>query len=147
MVRDGEGELFELDGQIDADGLDVFGQRQGHGSEIEDPFDPRGNEGVGDFLGRGAGDGDDRQADAPLVGDPLDVVEIEDSNAFHRFADFCGVGIEGGDACCNRGDGLCVTANTPPPVIAMTTMTMRELLKRMDMAPVSVVSAVAGRGQ
>ena len=52
--------------------------------------------------------------------------------------------IAGGGACCGRGDALCMAANAAPPAIAMTPMATTEVLKRMDVGPVNVVSAAAG---
>jgi hypothetical protein len=88
--------LFEFDGEVDADNLDVGGEVEGDGGEIEDAFDVGGDEGVGDFLGGGAGDGDDGEADAAFMHDAGHVGEVENGDAIDGRADFGGVVVEGG---------------------------------------------------
>ena len=94
-----EGELFELDGEVD--GLDAYvvGDGDGDGGEVENSADAGGDEFVGDDLGGFSGDGHDGELDVLGGGDFGEVVHGFDGEFTEGVTGLVGVGVEdGGEA-------------------------------------------------
>ncbi len=89
-------EVFEFDGEVDAVDDDVFGDVEDGGGEVEDGLDAGFDEGVGDFLGAGGGDGEDGHLDLVLLDEAVHGGEGEDGDGEVAAAGFGG-DVEGGD--------------------------------------------------
>jgi len=96
---DEDGELFELNGEVDGAEADVGGDGEGDGGEIEDAADTGGDELVGDALGAVVGDGHDGQADVEAGDGGLQFGHGVDDERAAGGADLGGIGVEdGGEA-------------------------------------------------
>lgn len=91
-----EGELFELDGQIDRIDGDVGGDGQGDGSEVEDAAHAGGDDAIGDFLGDIGRDGEDGELDGLGLEGLLEFIQGLDGEADGVGTDLGGVGIKDG---------------------------------------------------
>jgi len=96
LLLDEVAEVFEFDGEVDVVDHDFVGDMEDHGGEVEDAADAGVDEGVGDFLGGGGGDGDDGHADVFLANNFIDAVHRMNRNG-GCFVAFAGVVVEGGD--------------------------------------------------
>lgn len=96
LARHGEGELFELDRQVDPHVLDVWRQHEGDRREIHDPFDAGSHEPVGCLLGPCGWHHDHAQPD-PLGVDGLSqLLDRLNADALDHFAHLLRIGVEGG---------------------------------------------------
>src|SRR5581483_7438962 len=83
---DAEGELLELEREVDGQDAHALADVEAHGREVEDPADARLRELLRDLLRGEAWHGEDREADPFLADDAREVGDRVDGHARERAA-------------------------------------------------------------
>src|SRR5436190_10606870 len=97
LLLDEVAEVFEFDGEVDVVDHDIVWNVQDDGGEIENASDTGIDQFVGDFLGFGGGDGDDRRFDAPFLEDFGKAIHGIDGSGDRLFAPASRFHVKGAD--------------------------------------------------